>query len=250
MAPMPLYEDDLALIQAASFGGHAALVTPWLIERLRAQTPPVRRVLDVGCGAGVSSRVLSDAGFDVVGIDPSEALIEHARRAAPQATLRVGSAYDDPLPAADAILAIGEPLTYHPPDSDADAALSGFFRAAATALPGGGMLAFDVIVAEGEPLDARGFKSDRDWLLASETTEDRIAGRLVRRVETFVREVDTDTYRRRSETHHVKLFAERAIETLLAGAGFTLADATRSIDERALLPRRVLFIAINGRGPS
>ena len=247
---MALYDTDLAMIQAASFGGHAALVTPWLIERLRGRTPAVHRILDVGCGAGVSSRTFLEAGFDVVGIDPSEALLEHARLLAPGATFVARSAYGEPLPRADAIAAIGEPLTYHAPGADADAVLAGFFQAAGSSLPAGGALCFDLIVAEGDPLDGRSFKSEGDWLVASETIEDRGARRLVRHVETFVREPESTAYRRRREAHHVRLFARDAVVESLHAAGFTLAEETRAVGSQALLPRRVLFIAISERGPS
>ena len=40
----------------------------------------VKRVLDVGCGTGRATKVLLDAGFDVIGIDPVEALLKEAER--------------------------------------------------------------------------------------------------------------------------------------------------------------------------
>lgn len=39
--------------------------------------------LDFGCGAGRSSRFLEDLGFDVTGVDISEAMLEHARARRP-----------------------------------------------------------------------------------------------------------------------------------------------------------------------
>lgn len=41
---------------------------------------PTRRVLDLGCGTGEHSRFLSAQGFEVVGLDRSEAMLEEARR--------------------------------------------------------------------------------------------------------------------------------------------------------------------------
>ena len=43
-----------------------------------------RRALDFGCGTGRSSRFLSACGFDVVGVDIAEPMVERARRADPQ----------------------------------------------------------------------------------------------------------------------------------------------------------------------
>jgi hypothetical protein len=47
-----LYGDDLAAIQAVAFGGLAAGAAPAILDLLRARPIPVRRVVDVGCGAG------------------------------------------------------------------------------------------------------------------------------------------------------------------------------------------------------
>ncbi len=95
---MLLYEEDLAFVQAEAFGGFAEQVAPPLIERLCALDIPVRRVVDVGCGAGVTTRALVRAGFEVVAIEPSPALLERARSAAPEATFHLGSAYEVGLP--------------------------------------------------------------------------------------------------------------------------------------------------------
>jgi SAM-dependent methyltransferase len=41
---------------------------------------PDQRVLDVGCGTGVTTAAAADLGATVIGIDPSEAYLDHARR--------------------------------------------------------------------------------------------------------------------------------------------------------------------------
>ncbi len=53
---------------------------------------PGARVLDIGCGTGLASGPLIDNHFDVTGIDPSESMLEHARRHFPSATWRTGRA--------------------------------------------------------------------------------------------------------------------------------------------------------------
>jgi SAM-dependent methyltransferase len=41
---------------------------------------PGQRVLDVGCGTGVTTAAAADLGAEVVGLDPSEPYLDHARR--------------------------------------------------------------------------------------------------------------------------------------------------------------------------
>jgi 2-polyprenyl-3-methyl-5-hydroxy-6-metoxy-1,4-benzoquinol methylase len=108
---MALYEDDLAHVQAGGFGGFAAGAAPAIIARLCSAPLPVRTVVDVGCGAGVITRALTVAGFDVLALEPSPALLEIARATARAARFRNESAYDAAMGPCEAILAIGESLT-------------------------------------------------------------------------------------------------------------------------------------------
>lgn len=65
-----------------------------------AGAAPGRRVLDLCCGQGSGSAALVAAGADVVGLDFSPAMLEHARAAVPEAQFVEGDAQD--LPFADA----------------------------------------------------------------------------------------------------------------------------------------------------
>ena len=55
---------------------------------------PGQRVLDVGCGTGVTTAAAADLGATVVGIDPSTPYLDHARRhrSRPGATFEQGDA--------------------------------------------------------------------------------------------------------------------------------------------------------------
>jgi SAM-dependent methyltransferase len=238
---MALYQSDLAHIQATAFGGFAAGATPVIIARLRGAPVAVHTVVDVGCGAGVSTRMLTDAGFDVLAIEPSPALLEIARSAAPAARFRLASAYETEMPRCEAILAMGEALSYHAHDVDADVLLQRFLDGAATALVPGGQLVFDLIVIEGPPLDASGWRSTDDWVILYETREDPLARRLTRTIETF-RLSDGGTYRRTREVHEVRLFDETTTRSLLRSAGFDVETA-RTYGPHPLPPRRVAFFA-------
>lgn len=61
------------------------------LERLIDGLPDGATVLDLGCGCGEPiGRYLVEAGLDVVGVDASARLLEHARRAVPEVTFILG----------------------------------------------------------------------------------------------------------------------------------------------------------------
>ena len=236
---MTPYDDDLAFIQARGFGELAAAAAAAVIPRLHARG--ARRVVDVGCGAGVSTQALVAAGFDTLALEPSEALLALARQAAPSARFRHASVFDVTLEACDAILAFGEALTYHAPTDDAEARLTTFIDRASQALSKGGLFVFDLIEVAGAPLAARAWKAGPDWAVLSASHEDVENRRLRREIETF-REVGGGTYRRRTEVHHVRLFERRAVSAWLEQAGFEVEFAT-AYGAFALAPRRIAFYA-------
>lgn len=55
------------------------------------------RVLDLGCGNGEMTSVISAAGYDVMGVEPSSDGVASARQAYPQFRFELGSGYDDLL---------------------------------------------------------------------------------------------------------------------------------------------------------
>ena len=62
---MSFYPADLARIHDEGFGDFARAAACELLRRL----PGSGRVVEIGCGSGISSELLSDAGYDVLGID-------------------------------------------------------------------------------------------------------------------------------------------------------------------------------------
>lgn len=233
------YDEDLAFIQASGFGELSAAAIAAIIPELKARG--ARRVIDVGCGAGVTTRALVDAGFDTQAIEPSAALLELARQVAPSAEFRHASVYDVTFGSCDAILAIGEGLTYHAPTEDAGARLHGFFANASRALRKGGLLVFDLIEAGEESLNARAWRAGTDWAVLSASAEDTELMQLTRDIETF-RDRGDGSYRRRREVHHVRLFERGAVSSWLEQAGFNVETAS-GYGSFALPRRRVAFSA-------
>lgn len=233
-----LYGQDLAFIQGSGFGDFARGSALEIIRLLRDASVPVRRVLDVGCGAGPLSAALLEAGFEVTGIDVSGELLSIARSACPSGRFLQGSIYELPIPACEAVLAVGESLTYQETEG-AEERLRSFFQRASAALPAGGMLIFDVIEV-GEPsLAGRFWKAGDDWAVLAETQEDQSARVLVRNIETF-RKMG-ELYRRGREKHLVRLFNSSELQGWLEAAGFAVTTAQSYGEFRLALRRRAFF---------
>jgi SAM-dependent methyltransferase len=196
--------------------------------------------MDVGCGAGPLTKALIDAGFDVTGIDTSAEMLELARANAPTATFVHASAYEVEFRAYDAVVALGEPLTYHAEGADADRLINHFFECIAEALPTGGMLIFDVIGLGKPSLDGRTWRSGDDWAVLVDTSENQAERTLVRDIETFRRA--GELYKRSGEIHRVRLFDVPGLCHQLASCGFA-TETAQSYGDLPLSPRRCAFFA-------
>lgn len=236
----PLYGRDLAYIQAAAFGEPAKGAASEIVRLLKSATIQVRKVVDAGCGAGPLTLALVEAGFEVTGIDSSAELLAIARAAVPKARFVNASVYDAEIPACEAIVALGEPLTYHAEGADADSLVQSFFQRVSDILPAGGMLIFDVIELGKPSLAGRFWSSGEEWAVLVETLEDEDSRTLVRNIETF-RRVD-HLYRRGSEIHRVRLFDAGTLCSQLAACGFA-TETAQSYGAQRLGPRRRAFFS-------
>jgi SAM-dependent methyltransferase len=75
-----------------------------MLQRVRGRG--FQRAVDIGCGEGRFCRMLKAEGIDSIGIDPTRALIEHARRRDPEGDYRIAGAEVLPLPEASCDLAV------------------------------------------------------------------------------------------------------------------------------------------------
>lgn len=101
--------DPTLSLHAASFGAAASAyrrgrpaypdaALDWLLpERSRREAAPIR-ILDLGAGTGKLTRQILDRGFEVVAVDPSEAMLDELRRDLPGVEAFEGSAERIPLP--------------------------------------------------------------------------------------------------------------------------------------------------------
>jgi SAM-dependent methyltransferase len=127
----PYYRRDLALVHHRGFAFHAEQCAPGVLEFLE----PVRErrglVLEFGCGSGLLTERLVDAGHRVVATDASPAMLELTRELVGDRAqeIRQLTLPDDPLPPADAIVGIGHPLNYLPDARSIERALVAIARA-------------------------------------------------------------------------------------------------------------------------
>ena len=211
----PYYRRDLALVHHLGFAHHAERCAPGILDILR----PVRErgglVVELGCGSGLLTRHLVDAGHRVVATDASPAMLEIGAAYVPDAEeIRRLTLPDDPIPAADAIVSIGHALNYLPDEGSIDRALA----AMAGALRPGGTLAIDLCdldyaeAVSGEPVFA---KVDDDWAIVTRRSTPEPA-RFVRTMTIFSREGD-GTWRRDDEVH-VNVLVDTARAAALVGS--------------------------------
>jgi SAM-dependent methyltransferase len=242
------YGDAQARIHHERFGALARDAAALVIAQL-ANTgfapSSTRTVVDLGCGSGIYASRLAEAGYHVVGVDLSPAMVELARRAAPTADISVGSVHDFPLPPAVAITALGEVLNYA---TDARAGLDALALLAARAhdaLEPGGIFAFDVSTP-GRGTYER-FHDGGDWALGMHSIEHHDQT-LERAIAIFTRRPD-GTFDRVDEHHVLRLYEDADVLRVLEQAGFAVHARDRYGDDAPILAGWTVFIASSRRTP-
>lgn len=240
-----IYQEDLAYIHNLGFGELARGAAPVIIQTLRSSGLTQGTVVELGCGSGILLAALSRAGYQVVGIDSSEPMLELARAKAPLADLRCQSLYDAAIPACSAVVSTGEPLNYETAERSNRQRLPGLANRIFSALPRGGVFLFDLILQLPETVTQyRTWRTGEDWAVLTEGTPVE-SDLLARRIITF-RKV-AGGYRRKEETHFVRLFGREDIKRMLIDAGFSV-QIGNGYGETPLPPGRLLFEARKGGG--
>jgi 2-polyprenyl-3-methyl-5-hydroxy-6-metoxy-1,4-benzoquinol methylase len=83
------YAEDLAYIHDVGFLDFAQRAAPAVLRTLRRRCAAGTHVVEIGCGSGGLTQKLAEAGYCVLGVDVSPAMIRLARRKVPAADLRV-----------------------------------------------------------------------------------------------------------------------------------------------------------------
>jgi SAM-dependent methyltransferase len=199
-------------------------------------------VVDLGCGSGLWARKLVDAGYRVLGIDISEAMIELSRNRVPEAEFRVGSLFEAEIPRCQAITAVSEVLNYLFDAKNEERGLGRLFRRVYDALVPGGVFVFDVLGPGQVPpgTRARGFRVGEDWAVLFEREEDVERETMERRIVSF-RKAGV-CYRRDEEVHRVQLYDQLDLSAELERAGFRV-QTMRSYGGHPLAEGHAAFVA-------
>ncbi|MBV8950798.1 MAG: class I SAM-dependent methyltransferase [Actinobacteria bacterium] len=231
MPHVPYYGADLARIHHEGFGFHADAVAPGVLKLLA----PVRQrgglVLEIGCGSGLLTRYLVEAGHRVLATDASPAMLALAQEYVPGAEavkrLRLP---DDAVPQADAVVSVGHPLSYLDDAEQLDRSLT----AIAGALREGGVLILDLCDFEwGEARrdQAPMVRFGDDWVLITRTAVPE-RGTFRREMTMFVRDAG-HMWRRDDELHDNVLVDTSKIPAFLAMHGVE-ADVRTSFGSETL----------------
>jgi SAM-dependent methyltransferase len=211
----PYYRRDLARIHHLGFGFHADDTAPGILALLE----PMRGglVVELGCGSGLLTRYLVDAGHRVIATDTSEAMLDLARETVGDgAEIARLTLPDDPIPDADAIVSVGHALSYLDEAEQVDRSLVAIARA----LRPGGVLALDLCdlgwAAARSEQGSKGWLGE-DWALVTRFSVPS-PDRYVREMAAFTRNAD-GTWRRDDERHDNVMVDTSTVPALLAAHG-------------------------------
>lgn len=234
------YKEDLAYIHDVGFRSYVLQAMPGILASLEEHGIAAGLVVDLGCGSGLSTEALVQAGYQVLGVDISAAMISIARRRVPQAKFQVASLFQVDIPECNAVVSISECFNYL--FDPASQGLMQMFQRIYHALTAGGVFIFDIA----EPgqvqskIPIRGFTEGEDWFVLVEKQEDQEQHILTRRIITF-RKVG-DCYRRDDEVHRQQLYEVETIAEMLQHVGFQV-EIQHSYGQFTLPDAHAVFIA-------
>jgi SAM-dependent methyltransferase len=239
------YGTDLAYIHDAGFGHLARAAGPVALRELRRAGFDGGHVTDLGCGSGILAEILQAAGYGVLGIDASPAMLALAEQRAPKATFRRESILSAAIPRSAAVTAVGECFNYAMDDAHSVESVLQTLARIHDALEPGGFLLFDAAGPGRVPAGgARNFAEGPDWaiLFAAQESDDHRT--VTRRMTTFRR--IGDTYRRGAEEHRLTLLPPALLTSALLDIGFRV-QAFTAYDDEPLPPGLIGYVAQKAR---
>ncbi|MEM6725053.1 MAG: class I SAM-dependent methyltransferase [Bacteroidota bacterium] len=214
------YQKDLAFVHDLDFVDLAFEASKYLIDLLAKDQITQGLILDLGCGSGVLSAQLDQAGYATIGVDLSRELLSLAREQFPGGRFIQSSIHDFDFPRAQVVCLIGEIICYNAERLNKWDRTRKLFQRAYNCLPEGGYLLFDYVVpgmlAGQNPMQR--IIEHPDYTLFLEFRED-VERETLERDITIFRKMG-EYYRKSKEVHEVDLFATHKLLKLLNEIGF------------------------------
>jgi SAM-dependent methyltransferase len=220
----------------STFKDYAA-ETAAIAALLRRLNPACRTVLDVGCGTGEHARRLADEGFEVDGIDLSDAFVALARAKHPAGRFVVADMVDFRLDRRyDAVLCLFSSIGYvRTLDRVASA-----FRCFAEHLARGGVILVEPWFPPGVLDTTRVFHNDASGggVRIERAAHNEIAGRISRLYFDYTI-TDAAGPRQFSEVHELGLFTTDEMLNAFRRAGLEVEHDPRGLTDRGLFVARL-----------
>lgn len=196
-------------------------------DAIERWAPGSRRILEMGCGTGRHARELIALGYEVVGFDSSDTMLERAARVVglecglgDARTYRDGDTYD-------AVIALFHVMSYLTGDDDLVAGM----ETASVHLPSGGVFAFDAwygpaVIAQRPERRHRVIEGTERRVERWATPEhDEDAARVDVHYDIAVTLRATGATERFTELHPMRYLFVDEVERLLDDAGFDLVES-------------------------
>ena len=195
------------------------------IEKLFTRAKqPVHTVLDLACGTGTMTKLFTERGYELIGVDISEEMLMEARektqglRGIPPLFLHQSMPELDLYGTVDGCICCLDSLNYLTNPRDVQRT----FERLHLFIAPGGMLVFDVHAPRKmEALDGQVFLDERDDLYCVWRTEYRKRAKTLDYYVDIFRTLGDDTWERSFEEHHQRAYTVSELTAWLEAAGFT-----------------------------
>lgn len=215
----------------------------YLIMKLRPYS--FNKGVDLGCGSGAFTRLFQKAGYEMVGVDSSEAMLTKAE-SIPASGKRIryylaGVSSFSCVEKFDFATAINDVINYIPKNK-----LVPTFKNVAKLLKKDGIFLFDVSSKKKfeEKIANTVSVDDREDItyLSFNTLENDVA---TLDVSLFIRQAD-GTYLRKDEKHTQYVYTEDEIVSALENVGFSVLESTGHLGQDKTVSDRICFTAKKG----
>ncbi len=220
MSSSQFYNHYLTQIHHKGYGHVAEHAGQTILQIIERENKPSQKIIELGCGSGITAKLLSEAGHKVLGVDYSASMINLARREATKATFHQQSLFDFDFPPCDMVLSIGQVLNYLFDGKSNLENLNTLFGDIYKSLNSKGLFVFDVLLngTIGEESPKIKLVDNENWTLFVEISEDPTTQILTRDIRLFYKE--GALYRKNREIHRQRLFNEDDLRLVLNEIGF------------------------------